>query len=102
MAGFGTVWRMKVKPERVEDFIALNEEWDRTYRPGLPAGSGGIIFRLAEDPTVFMGAAVSPDRKAYFELADDPEQDKWFSRVRECLESDPEWNDGEVIHLGFH
>ena len=99
MAKFGTVYRMKVKPDRVEDFLALNDEWDRTSKPKLPKGGGFVLFRLESDPTTFMGAAFAPSKTDYFTLADDPEQDKWYQRLRECLESDPEWNDGEIVKL---
>lgn len=94
---YGTVGIFKVKPDRVDDFIALNEEWNRTIRPTLPEGGAGIMYRLDKDPNTFILAAAAPSKKAYFELADNPEQDKWFQRLAETFAAEPEWNDGEII-----
>ena len=33
-----------------------------------------------------------------FANADDPEQDKWYQEMRQHLEADPAWHDGEIIY----
>ncbi|HEX9776206.1 MAG TPA: hypothetical protein VGB83_11610 [Actinomycetota bacterium] len=98
---YGTVGKFTVKPDRVEEFLALQDEWTETMKPRLPKGGAMMMYRLDSDPTVFFVAAAAPDKEAYFTLADDPEQDKWFRRVHECLASEPEWNDGEVVRHDF-
>ena len=44
-----------------------------------------------------MLAVLFTDRDAYVRNADDPAQDVQFRELRQLLERDPEWNDGEVI-----
>ena len=48
-------------------------------------------------PGELIGVAVFEDRATYRANADDPEQDAWFRRVRELLESDPDWEDGDYV-----
>lgn len=98
---YGTVGIYKVKPERVDDFKALMDEWDRELRPNIWRGGAALIYQLEADPTTFIASAAAPSKKDYFEIADNPDQDKWFQRVRECLAEDPQWNDGEVIWSSF-
>ena len=42
------------------------------------------------------GVAVFRDEESYRANANDPEQDKWYRRLREHLEADPEWHDGAI------
>jgi hypothetical protein len=44
-----------------------------------------------------IGVAIFKDKAAYTANAGDPEQDRWYRRVRELLVADPEWQDGEYI-----
>jgi hypothetical protein len=43
-------------------------------------------------------AVVFADKDAYVANAQSPEQDARYQAMRALMESDPEWNDGEVIH----
>ena len=47
-------------------------------------------------------AAIHPLRAfhkdAYFTNANNPEQDARYRSMRELLDADPEWHDGEVIY----
>jgi hypothetical protein len=33
--------------------------------------------------------------------ANDPEQHQWYLKIRELLEADPEWEDGEFVSVTF-
>jgi len=41
--------------------------------------------------------AVFQDRDSYYANAADPEQDRWYRRLRDHLAEDPVWEDGEII-----
>ena len=77
---YGSIFRMKVKPGREADVVGLVKEWNTTR---LTQGRGAL--------------AVFQDKASYSANADDPEQDGWYRRLRENLESDPEWEDGEYV-----
>ena len=93
---FGTVYRMRPKPgaeTAIEDLLR-REEKERTRPTGFIAG---YLFRSRSRPGELIGVAVFDSEASYRKNADDPEQDHWYRRLRELLESDPEWNDGEVL-----
>lgn len=95
---YGTVARLRAKPGRAGDLRALMEEWDRDMKPRVPGAERSLVYRLDADEDAFIVAAAFRDRKSYLANADNPDQDKWYRRLRECLDSDPEWMDGEIVH----
>lgn len=91
---YGTVARMKVKPGELEQLQkVLGSEELR------PDGEVAVYtYQLDADPNELIISVIFRDKKSYFENADDPKTDEWFRQVRAHLESDPEWNDGEIIY----
>lgn len=94
---YGTVARVRVKEGRLHDLMAVMEEWDRDFKPRVRGAIGSLTYKLDEDPNELFLCAIFKDKASYTTNADDPEQDKWYQRMRECLTADPEWNDGEII-----
>ena len=96
---YGTVARLSVKPGRFDELVGLMEEWERDFKPKVDGAQEGYLYRLDSDPNAAIMVAVFRDKAAYTANADNPEQDKWFQRMRDCLAADPEWNDGEIVGL---
>lgn len=92
---YGTIFRMTPKAGREQDVINMLEEWNRERRPKVRGAVASYLYRL--DKGGMMGVAVFDSKENYIANANDPEQDRWYRRLRDLLESDPEWNDGEVI-----
>ena len=93
---FGTVYRMRPKPgteTAIKDLLRREDE-ERTTPTGFIAG---YLFRSRSRPGELIGVAVFDSEASYRKNANDPEQDRWYRRLRELLEADPEWNDGEVL-----
>jgi len=95
---YGTVARFKVKSGHFDDLVGLMHEWDRDRKPQVKGAVAGFIYRLDEDRDEAILVAVFKDRDSYKANADDPEQDKFFQRMREHFASDAEWNDGEIVY----
>lgn len=93
---YGTIFHMRPKAGNEQDIVRLMEQWDRERRPKVKGAIGSYMFRL--DKGGLMGVAMFDSKENYMANAQDPEQDAWYRRLRELLEADPEWNDGEVIH----
>lgn len=93
---FGTIFRMRPKPgmeAAIEDLF----RHDVDERP-RPAGMiAGYLFHPTSRNGDLMGVAVFDSEASYRKNADDPEQDRWYRQLRELLEADPEWNDGDVL-----
>jgi heme-degrading monooxygenase HmoA len=93
---FGTVYRMRPKPgmEATIEDLMRREEKERTRPTGFIAG---YLFRSRSRPGELIGVAVFDSEASYRKNANDPEQDRRYRRLRELLEADPEWNDGDVL-----
>ncbi|MEX0785583.1 MAG: antibiotic biosynthesis monooxygenase [Dehalococcoidia bacterium] len=94
---YGTVAHMKVKAGKGEELIALmrGDIAERT-----PKGMRGVqVYRLDSNPDEFMLVVQFDDKASYVANAEDPAQDAEFRKLRDLLEADPHWHDGEVIHV---
>jgi hypothetical protein len=91
---YGTVFRYRVKAGMEKRF----EEVTREFLSNPPEGfEGALTYRLDKGGSEYITAAAHKDKQSYQENAGSPRQDEWFKSLRETLESDPEWNDGEII-----
>ena len=110
---YGSIFRMQVKPGQEQSVIDAFDQWDKERQPHVKGAIGGLLMkpdrearradrrRRVRGPVLehgeLIGVAVFEDRASYRANADDPEQDAWFRRVRELLESDPDWEDGDYV-----
>jgi hypothetical protein len=91
---YGTIARLRIRKgaeARLHDVMNTME--------GRPVAGfiGSYVYRMDGDPQDLMLAVLFTDRESYVRNADDPAQDREFRALRQLLESDPEWHDGEVI-----
>ncbi len=94
---YGTVFRMRALPGKEQELLALGERWTRELGSRTPGYVGEYVYRLDTNPREFIGAVLFESREAYMANANSPEQDRWYQDFRALLESDPEWNDGEIV-----
>ena len=94
---YGSIFRMRPRRGREKDIVALMEEWDRQRRPKARGARAGYLFRPNDRTNELIGVAVFDDRATYEANAADPEQHQWYTRLREMLEADPAWEDGEYL-----
>ncbi len=97
---YGTVARMHPKPGHEQTLIELNDEWQRERKPKVKGALGAYVLRPDNKPDEMILMAIFEDRQTYRANAEDPEQDRWFRRLREHLQADPEWEDGEIMAAG--
>ena len=93
---YGTVAVMKVKPGKMDDLKKWTTDFDTNRRP--KGYLGEIIYQMDSNPNEVMLAVFFDGKESYHANANDPEQDKGYRKMRELLDADPEWHDGEVIH----
>lgn len=98
---YGTIFRMKVKPGQEQKVIELVDQWYRERRPHVKGAIADFLLKPDRKKGEMVGVAVFQDRETYRANANDPEQDKWYRRLRECLQADPEWEDGEYVAGGL-
>lgn len=91
---YGSVSRWRVKEGKEEELKRLADELMRDR----PPGSTAVYFYQADsDPREFWVCGVFESREAYTANSATPEQSGRFAQLRELMESDPEWHDGEIV-----
>lgn len=93
---YGTVAHMKVKPGQMDAFKALMDDFNTNRRP--KGYLGEIVYQMDSSPNELTLAVFFDSKERYHANANDPEQDKAYRKMRELLDADPEWHDGEVMH----
>ncbi len=94
---YGSIFRMRPMAGREQDVIEVFHEWDRERRPNVRGVVGGYLMRPDSNTGELIGVAVFEDKEAYLANGNDPEQDAWFRKLRNLLQSDPTWEDGEYV-----
>lgn len=94
---YGTVAQLRVKDGKIEEAREVAQRWDRERRPKGPGFVANYTFHLDNDPQALILVAVFDSKESYVANARDPEQDRWYRQLRELLDADPVWNDGQVI-----
>lgn len=94
---YGSIFRMKLKPGKEQELKGVLNEWERDRKPKIQGTVHSLVLQPDNKPGEVVGVAIFPDKASYRANAEDPEQDKWYKKMRELLEDDPEWEDGEFI-----
>ncbi len=92
---YGTVARMRIKPGMESRFDEVMKVYEGTEIPGAV---DSWVYRTDEDPRTFYLAVLFENRESYVKNAESPEQDKRYRTLRDILETDPEWHDGEIVY----
>jgi hypothetical protein len=94
---FGTIYRMRPKAGQEQAVAEHLRLWDRERRPQINGAVAGYLFKSRESDGELIGVAVFDSESSYRKNAADPGQDRWYRGLREMLEKDPEWNDGDIL-----
>ncbi len=94
---YGTVAHIRPKAGQEQALSALMEEWSRERKPKIKGAVAGYLYKPEQQPGELIMVAVFQDKASYVANAEDPEQDRWYRKMRDLLEADPTWEDGEVI-----
>ncbi len=95
---YGTVAHMRVKAGQEDALRDWMVRWDQERAPRISGPVASYVYRMDSGPRDLILTVVFQDKESYVANADDPEQDRWFQEMRQHLEADPEWHDGEVIY----
>jgi quinol monooxygenase YgiN len=90
---YGTVAKMRVKPENVE---AVRKVMADQMAGAQPAGFVRSFVLAENDSDVQWLFVIFEDRASYDKNADDPAQHERFVQFRALMEADPEWHDGAI------
>ena len=91
---YGSVSRWRVKDGKQGELERLADELMKERPPGSRAV---YLYRSDADPREYWVAGIFESREAYTGNSATPEQSARFARLRELMDSDPEWHDGEIV-----
>ncbi len=91
---YGTVARWQVKEGKQKDLEQLAEELMRESPPG---SRSVLVYRSDANPREYWVASSWDSKEAYTSNSNTPEQDQRFRQLRELMDSEPEWHDGEIV-----
>ncbi len=94
---YGSIFRMRPIAGREQSVVEVFNEWDRERRPNVRGVVGAFLMKPDANAGELIGVAVFEDKEAYLANGNDPEQDSWYRKLRELLQSDPTWEDGEYL-----
>jgi heme-degrading monooxygenase HmoA len=94
LAMYGSVSRWRVKEGKQDELERLLKEISGERAPGSRALN---VYHSDADTREYWVAGVFESREAYTSNSATPEQSGRFQRLRELMDSDPEWHDGEVV-----
>jgi quinol monooxygenase YgiN len=92
---YGTIARFRVKPGMEAQLMKLSQEMGAVQIPGARAT---YVYRLDNDPSEYYLAVIFDSKEAYHANAASPEQDARYRQLRQLLQGDPEWHDGEIVY----
>ena len=95
---YGTIARMRPKTGQESVVIELMREWGETKGKTTAGYKASYVYRPDRSPEEIVLVVAFADKQSYDRNAGDPEQDKWYGRLREALQSDPDWEDGQIIY----
>ncbi len=99
---YGTVAHARVKSGKLEEVIALGEEWERERGPKVAGAVATYWFQSDNDPDQISIVAIFSDRETYHANAADPAQDAWYQKLKPLIDGDTTWTDGAVIMSGTY
>jgi hypothetical protein len=88
---------MKPLPGQEANIAAHFRRWERDRRPIVGGAVGGYLFRPKSNTGELVGVSVFDSESSYTKNANDPQQDEWYRDLRQMLEADPDWSDGDVL-----
>lgn len=94
---FATIYRMHPKPDQDSRIADHFRRWERERRAAVDGMVSGYLVRPSASARHLIGVTVFDSEANFRKTAADPAQDRWYRGLREMLESDPEWTDGDVL-----
>ncbi len=94
---YATVYRMQVKPQQEDRLLELSRRWQKEFQPEATGFIDEYVIHSTNNPGEYLGIVVFDSEDNYKRNASNPKQDQWYRELRDLLDADPVWNDGEVI-----
>jgi quinol monooxygenase YgiN len=95
MAMWGTIARMRLKPDVPEEYLLAQMKAMSTDR--MTGWRLTAVYRSDADPHELWMVAMFDSKDAYRRNAESAAQHAIYTMLRSCLEADPEWHDVDEV-----
>jgi quinol monooxygenase YgiN len=92
---YGTIARMRLKPGQEGAMQEMMREYETLNVPGYVSST---VYKMDADSNEFYMTVLFEDQASYRANAESPEQNGRYQKMREMLEGEPEWHDGEIVY----
>lgn len=94
---YGSVFRLRPRPGQDDALLDELKRWREERYSHAIGFVGWVCLESQSHPGEYVNTLVFDDRETYMRNANDPEQSLWYHRLCSLLESDPEWEDGDIL-----
>lgn len=92
---YGTVARIKIKPELLDEALEFLQRDESEDNPGAVSI---YLYQMDTDPTEFYMVVAFEDKEKYFANANDPRTDAQYKEMARFFADEPQWHDGEIVY----
>jgi hypothetical protein len=98
MSGYGTVFRVRLRPETTEAQVrAQLERWQRDLGPRFPGSLTDLLLKVDGEERDYLVVHLFASRAAYAAMDGDATQDAWYRSLVELLEAEPIFTDVTLV-----
>ncbi len=91
---YGSVARWQIKEGKEREMEQLADELMQVKLPGMRSV---LVYRADTNPREYWVASCWDSKDAYTTNSNTPEQDQRFRQLRDLMDAEPEWHDGEIV-----
>jgi hypothetical protein len=97
MSGYGTVFRVRLRPEASEAQLRAHlERWQRDLGPRFPGSLTDLLLKVDGEERDYLVVHLFASRAAYAAMDGDAPQDAWYRSLVELLEAEPTFTDVDL------
>jgi len=97
MSGYGTVFRVRLRPEASEAQLRAHlERWQRDLGPRFPGSLTDLLLKVDGEERDYLVVHLFASRAAYAAMDGDAPQDAWYRALVELLEAEPTFTDVDL------
>src|SRR5579862_3426533 len=79
MSGYGTVFRVRLRPEATEEQLRAHlERWQRELGPRFPGSLTDLLLKVDGEERDYLVVHLFASREAYAAMDGDAPQDAWY------------------------
>ena len=93
---FAQLIRFTLKPDAWQDFLEFDRQWETDQAPIAPGFKGSYVLREHDTPNRCLMVVLFESHELAQQNSDRPETNRWYRRLLELIEGEPEFIANDV------